>query len=400
MEYNSFYSFLCTLYIGVLCIHANNYANNCVIVVLTSHNCFFIINVDYYKCANVYIQGVFMNVTIKEVAKLAGVSPSTVSRTCSDHPSISAQTKEKVRRAMQQLGYEPNNSGFSVQNTKTIGIVLPASEYDTYENSFFLETMRGISLFCNQKQYSTTLITGSTDEELIHTIKYMMKDDRLDGVILLYSNEHNPIVDYLYEEGILFVLIGKANHYTSDSIYIDNDNILAAREATNYLLDLGHTRIGYLGSDENRIFSADRKSGYMLSLAEHGIMIRKDYCIQMSCVPKNATEELTNLLSMEDRPTALVVSDDILAMVLERTAYELNLRIPEDLSIISFNNSLFAQLTSPQLTSIDVNSRQLGIEAASQIINHIENPDLLATKIIVPHFLVERESCTAYHSAE
>lgn len=400
MEYNSFYSFLCTLYIGVLCIHANNYANNCVIVVLTSHNCFFIINVDYCKCANVYIQGVFMNVTIKEVAKLAGVSPSTVSRTCSDHPSISAQTKEKVRRAMQQLGYEPNNSGFSVQNTKTIGIVLPASEYDTYENSFFLETMRGISLFCNQKQYSTTLITGSTDEELIHTIKYMMKDDRLDGVILLYSNEHNPIVDYLYEEGILFVLIGKANHYTSDSIYIDNDNILAAREATNYLLDLGHTRIGYLGSDENRIFSADRKSGYMLSLAEHGIMIRKDYCIQMSCVPKNATEELTNLLSMEDRPTALVVSDDILAMVLERTAYELNLRIPEDLSIISFNNSLFAQLTSPQLTSIDVNSRQLGIEAASQIINHIENPDLLATKIIVPHFLVERESCTAYHSAE
>ena len=94
-----------------------------------------------------------MNVTIKEVAKLAGVSPSTVSRTCSDHPSISAQTKEKVRKAMQQLGYEPNNSNLSVQNTKTIGIILPASQSDTYEHSFYLETMRGISLFCNQKHY-------------------------------------------------------------------------------------------------------------------------------------------------------------------------------------------------------------------------------------------------------
>ena len=76
----------------------------------------------------------------------------------------------------------------------------------------------------------------------------------------------------------------------------------------------------------------------------------------------------------------------------------LGLKIPEDLSIVSFNNSLFARLTSPQLTSIDINAQQLGIEAASQIINHIENPALLATKIIVPHFMVERESCTTCKS--
>ena len=88
-----------------------------------------------------------------------------------------------------------------------------------------------------------------------------------------------------------------------------------------------------------------------------------------------------------------MVSDDIIAMVIEITAYELGLRIPEDLSIVSFNNSLFAKLSTPQLTSIDVNNRQLGIEAAFQMINHIENPALLATKIIVPYYLVERQSC-------
>ena len=115
----------------------------------------------------------------------------------------------------------------------------------------------------------------------------------------------------------------------------------------------------------------------------------------MPQVPREQTDDLRRFLSGKDRPTAVLVSDDILAMALEKTALELHLRIPEDLSIISFNNSLFSKLSSPQLTSIDINSRQLGIEAASQMINHIENPGLLATKIIVPHFMIERQSCAA-----
>lgn len=339
-----------------------------------------------------------MPVTIKDVAKLAGVSASTVSRTCSDHPSISRQTKEKVRKAMQELGYEPNHSNMTMQETKTIGIVLPVSISDAYENSFYLEMMRGITLFCNKKKYATTLITGATNEELLSTIKYMNKENLLDGLILLYSNEWDPIVDYLYQEGIIFVLIGTARKFTNETIYIDNDNITAAREATNYLLELGHKKIGYLGTDSNRVFSSDRKSGYMLALAEKGIAIRPEYCIEMLSIPKGQSKMLQKLLSSDDRPTAVLVSDDILAMVLEQTAVMLGLKIPEDLSIVSFNNSLFARLTSPQLTSIDINAQQLGIEAASQIINHIENPALLATKIIVPHFMVERESCTTCKS--
>lgn len=334
-----------------------------------------------------------MNVTIKEVARLAGVSPSTVSRTCSDHPSISAQTKERVRRAMQELGYEPGNSGPSMPCSKTIGIVLPVSEDDTFENAFFLETMRGISLFCNQKQYFTTLITGSSNEELLSAIRAMVRENHLDGIILLYSNAQDPVIDYLYENGILFVQIGKASQYPGETICIDNDNILAAREAVSYLFSLGHRRIGYVGTDLQRIFSADRKAGYMLALAEKNVPFRESYYLEMPQVPKEEPEELLEFLSGEDRPTAVLVSDDILAMALVKTALELHLRIPEDLSVISFNNSLFSKLSSPQLTSIDINSRQLGIEAASQMINHIENPGLLATKIIVPHFMIRRESC-------
>ena len=104
-------------------------------------------------------------------------------------------------------------------------------------------------------------------------------------------------------------------------------------------------------------------------------------------------EALKALLTAPDHPTAILVSDDILAVVLEQFCGKLGLRVPKDLSIVSFNNSLFSRITSPQLTTVDVNPYQLGMEAASQTINHIENPNLLATKIIVPHKLIPRESC-------
>ena len=99
------------------------------------------------------------------------------------------------------------------------------------------------------------------------------------------------------------------------------------------------------------------------------------------------------LLSRADRPTAIVVSDDLLGVTLGRACLAHGLSIPKDISIISFNNSLFAKLTSPRLTSVDLNSFQLGIEAASQLISHVERPELMATKSIIPHRIVERESC-------
>ena len=336
-----------------------------------------------------------MTVTIKDVAALAGVSPSTVSRTCKNNPSISNETKEKVRKAMLELGYEPNfqASNLASQNSRTIGIILPASAREVYENSFYLEAVRGVSHYCNQKQYMTTIVTGQDENEILQAVRSMSRSGKVDAFIVLYSRKDDPVIDYLFNEGLLYSLIGKATQYTNQSIYIDNDNLLAGQEATEYLYQLGHRRIAYLGSDSNLIFSADRKSGYQLALTKLGLPMQPEYCVEVANVSQNNTEEISALLLQSEPPTAIVVSDDILAVSLERVCLQNKLSIPEDLSIISFNNSLFARLTSPQLTSIDINSCQLGIEAASQIINHIENPGLVATKIIVPHHLIERDSC-------
>lgn len=338
-----------------------------------------------------------MAVTIKEVAALAGVSPSTVSRTCKNNPSISEETKERVRRAMAKLGYEPNfqASNLASQNSRTIGIILPPSAREVYENSFYLEAIRGISQFCNPRQYINTVITGQDEDEILQAIRSMTRSGQADGFIILYSRQQDPVIDYLYNEGLLYVLIGKAYQFANQTIYVDNDNLLAGQEATEYLYQLGHRKIAFLGSDSSLIFSADRKSGYQTALLRHNLPLRPDYCVELPSIPTEGEEQIQKLLTQQDRPTAIMVSDDILAVALERVCIETGLSIPEDLSIISFNNSLFARLTSPQLTSIDINSCQLGIEAASQMINHIENPNLLATKIIVPHYLIERNSCRA-----
>ena len=336
-----------------------------------------------------------MAVTIKDVAALAGVSPSTVSRTCKNNPSISEETKERVRKAMAELGYEPNfqASNLASQNSRTIGIILPASAKEVYENSFYLEAIQGISHYCNGRQYMTTNVTGQDEAEILDAVRSMSRSGKVDGFIILYSKKDDPVIDYLFNEGLLYILIGKATQYTNQTIYIDNDNLLAGREAAEYLYQLGHRRIAYLGSDSSLMFSADRKAGYQLALASHQLPVRPEYCVEVKNVSENNEEAIRGLLMQKDRPTAILVSDDILAVSLERVCLENHLAIPEDLSIISFNNSLFARLTSPQLTSIDIGAGQLGSEAASQIINHIENPNLLATKIIVPHHLIERDSC-------
>ncbi len=317
------------------------------------------------------LRRLFMPVTIKDVAALAGVSPSTVSRTCRDHPSISRRTKEKVRQAMAKLGYEPNfqASSLATQNSRTVGIILPPSEWEAYQNPFYLEMIRGISQYCNQKQYINTVITGQNEDEVLQAIKTMARTGLAEGFIVLYSREQDPVLDYLYEEGLLYVLIGKACRNVNQTIYVDNDNVLAGREAAEYLLNLGHVRIACLSGDHFLLYNHDRKMGYMLALAERGIPFDGQLCVEVPSVPEEQDQAL------------------------EKTSIGLGLSIPGDVSILSFNNSLLSRLTFPPLTSVDVNACQLGIEAAAQMISHVENPELVATKIIVPHHLVERESC-------
>lgn len=142
-----------------------------------------------------------------------------------------------------------------------LAFILPASAKEVYENSFYLEAIQGISHYCNGRQYMTTIVTGQDEAEILDAVRSMSRSGKVDGFIILYSKKEDPVIDYLFNEGLLYILIGKATQYTNQTIYIDNDNLLAGREAAEYLYQLGHRRIAYLGSDSSLMFSADRKAG-------------------------------------------------------------------------------------------------------------------------------------------
>lgn len=342
-----------------------------------------------------------MAITIKDIAAQAGVSPSTVSRVCNDNPSISKETRDRVRKVMAQLGYEPGAPAAPTVNAiRMVGIVLPPSTQNVYRNPFFLETIRGICEFCNPHQVVTTIVTSADDEEAMQAVKRLVSSRQIDGFIFLYSRQNDPVVEYLCEEGILYVVVGTPQQFRSHTVCIDNDNLSASREATDYLCDLGHTRIGFLGSNSDFYHARERKAGYQLSLMQHGLTFDPEICLEFPNITSEGAERLQSLLTRSDRPTAILTDDDILALVLEQQCIRTGLRIPEDISILSFNNSLYTSMTASPLTCVDVNSFQLGFEAASQIVNHVENPNLMATKILVPHRFIDRGSCCPPKASE
>lgn len=243
---------------------------------------------------------VFVAVTIRDVAALAGVSPSTVSRTCRNNPSISEETKERVRRAAKQLGYAME--GISTPATRTVGVILPPSAREVYENPFYLEMIRGINQFCNAHQYVSTIVTGRDNDEILSAVRLLVSSGAADAFILLYSRQGDTVIDYLVQANLLYVLIGKAYAYANKTVYIDNDNFLAGQEATEYLIRRGHRRIAYLGSDNAYLFTADRKRGYQSALALAGLPLREDYCVEMTALDMEDAA-LRALIERADRPT-------------------------------------------------------------------------------------------------
>jgi DNA-binding LacI/PurR family transcriptional regulator len=336
-----------------------------------------------------------MNVTIKDVAKRANVAPSTVSRVIADSPRISEKTKKKVREAMKELGYHPNFIARSLANksTQVIGLVMPSSADKVFQNPFFPEVIRGISKAAHEKKYALQMSTGESEDEIYDGVIEMLQGRRVDGVILLYSRIHDKITKYLQKNQFPFVVIGKPYKKTEEITHVDNDNYRAAKEATEHLIELGHERIAFVGGNLNYVVTVDRLLGYEEALKHAGLPYRKEYIVHEEFLKEGGQEAMKELLSLEEPPTALVVADDLMALGVLNTLDEMNLSVPDDISIVSFNNVLLSELSRPPLTSVDINIFQLGYEAAKNLIQKVENPNEPIKRIIIPHTLIKRCSC-------
>ena len=310
--------------------------------------------------------------TIKDVAKKAGVSPSTVSRTLKDNPAISEETKLKVRAAMEELGYVPNSAAQMLATglTHSLGVVLPPLAS------------------CHSQVVS--IATGATLEELVKQVELMHRQKRADGFIILYSEKKDPVKDYLLKEKVPFVVVGAAVDNKNKVTYIDNDNKELGREAVNYLQAKGHRKIGFVTDDLFGQVGQERYQGYKQASDEQNLDVLPELVFSARTI-ETLKKELERF-----SPTALIVKDDLIALRLIQWLNNQGFRVPEDYAIISFNNSTFAEIMHPFLTTFDINIQALARESVQSLLGLLKAAKIKSQKVIIPFELIERESVLTY----
>ncbi|MEH7416234.1 LacI family DNA-binding transcriptional regulator [Neobacillus drentensis] len=340
-----------------------------------------------------------MSVTIKEVAKLANVAPSTVSRVIANNPRISEATKRKVKKVMEELGYHPNLNARSLSSkaTHTIGLVMPSSRDIVFQNPFFPTVLQGISDGVHEKKYALQMTTGKSETEIFDAVIQMVQGKRVDGMILLNSKVEDKVIQYLREMDFPFVVIGKPAKHIEEITHVDNDNVSAMKEATEFLIHLGHRQIAFIGGSPELMVTVDRLNGYKQALENADIPIKEEYIKHEEFLREGGQEAVNELMAFQLRPTALLVVDDFMTLGVLNKLDELGIKVPEDISVVSFNNILLSEMSKPPLTSVDINIIKLGLEASRSLIEKIENSAEPTKRIIISHQLVERSSCSRIH---
>lgn len=339
-----------------------------------------------------------MAVTIKDVAKKAGVSPSTVSRVLSNHPRISSETAKKVKAVMEQLGYHPNIMAKSLvsKTTNSICVLLPKPAEELFSNLFFMELIRGIVTQANRAGYDVLLSSGGNEKEELEAVSRLLNGRRVDGAILLYSRKDDPVVDFLYENNHPFTLIGRSESH-QDILTVDTDNVQASYDATKHLISMGHERIGFVSGPPNLVVSQDRLQGYHQAMADSGLLVRPEWIVEGEFLQESGYRAMSFIMNLPNRPTALVVVDDMVSFGVLRGLHELKFRVPEDLCLVSFNNIPLSELSTPPISSIDIGIYHLGYTASQVLIQAIQNDSQSASmhmRHIIPHRLIVRESST------
>lgn len=331
-----------------------------------------------------------MAVTIKDVARAANVSPSTVSRVISDSPQISEETKKRVYKAMRDLNYEPNMIARSLasNSTKILGLILPNAEDDLFENPFFMQAMRGISVHAQNRGYYIMYAFSKSEDEELEFIKHYIRSKMVDGTILLTSRQNDKCISYLKTTNHPFVLIGRPED-PEGTLWVDNDNFQAMYNVVDYLIRKGHKDIAFIGGPANLYVTQDRFDGYKKALNTHAVS-RDDKMIKFTeeFSRECGYEAMIDILSYST-PSAVVTTDDLLAFGANIAIKEKDL---DGLALVGFNNTYLAEYQTPSLTSVDINAEELGQYAAKLLIDKLEDGHMSTIHYVVDARLVERDS--------
>ena len=333
-----------------------------------------------------------MKVSIKDVARAAGVSHSTVSRALADNPLITHTTRQHIQRVAQKMGYAPDAiaRGLVTRRTHAIGVIVTS-----IADPFVAEVVRGIEELAGNNHYRVFLGTSHNDPAREMNLVKAMREWRVDGVIIASSRVGSLYKPLLKEIGVPIVVIN--NEHAGSFIHsVAVDDVQAAETATRYLIEQGHRVIGHLQGPSDRISSQNRLAGYRHALAKAKIKFDLSLIVQGNGFP-DGSDVIMQLLTHDPAPTAVFCYNDLTAIGALRVLKQRGVCVPNDISLVGFDDIPFASYVDPPLTTIQQPMFEMGQRAMEIALKLMNDPDAKVPNVIIQSTLVERES-TIKHS--
>jgi DNA-binding LacI/PurR family transcriptional regulator len=311
-------------------------------------------------------------VTIKDIARELGISPSTVSRALKDHPDISVQTKKSVNQLAKNLSYQPNAIALSLKHSKsfTIGIIIPETVH-----YFFSTVISGIEDVAYDAGYKVMICQSNEryDRELSNS--QMLYSNRVDGLLVSLAKETQNFdhLKFIQDNNIPIVFFDRGvDAFPCDRVLIDDYK--AAYTATEYLINHGHQKLIHLAATQNLQIGIDRYRGFSDALKDHSIQPLPNNMFQADHFD-TAYNVIEELIREKNLPEGIFAVNDLTALGAMMALKKNNIRIPEDIGIIGFGDGREAILTDPALTTIDQNGYEMGRVAAKLLLERIESDD-------------------------
>ncbi|EKF9984861.1 substrate-binding domain-containing protein [Vibrio cholerae] len=327
--------------------------------------------------------------TMKDIARLAGVSTSTVSHVINKSRFVSDEIAERVNNAAQQLNYAPSALARSLKmnRTKTIGMLVTTST-----NPFFGEVVKGVERSCYHKGYNLILCNTEGDNQRMKASINTLLQKRVDGLLLMCSTLEGERLDVFdrYPDIPVVVMDWGPILFASDKI--QDNSLQGGYMAAKHLIECGHKEIGCITGPLIRHQAQMRYEGYKRALAEAGLGIHPDWIIESDFECEGGYQAFEKLYERGKLPSALFVCNDMMAMGVIQAASQRGLRVPDDLSLIGYDDVHIAKFMTPALTTIHQPKYRLGKAAVDTLLYRLENPDTTAQVVQLEPTLVVRNS--------
>lgn len=330
--------------------------------------------------------------TIKDIARVAGVSVTTVSRALNGYSDVNQKTKKRIEEVAKELNYSPNTVARSLvmKKSKTIGLLVSDMNREGVKDNFTFEVLCGINEASANSEYDLVLFSTTSTKQSQKTYTQLCRERRVDGVILQGIKTNDPYLQEVVESDIPCVLVDIPQE--SDTVgYVTTDNVEGAKKAVAHLIGQGHSNIAMINGHEKADVSMRRLKGYLEAINEKDLPFRQEWIRNGEFKEKIAEEVAIKLLADNPEITAVFCASDLMALGVLRAVKAIGKKVPEDIAVIGYDDIMLASYSNPSLSTIRQDKFNLGYEAAILLIDMLEGKEQSHARIIDTQLII-RES--------